>query len=167
MKVTRRRPQPLRSENDREGVATVELAVVLPLFLTIVLGIGEMSRALDAAQRLTIAVREGAREASTDLSEQTPPGWTTNQKVVADIKTMLAAGGLDSSQVTVTITHAEGSKAGQPFDLEDSVNYLKYYKVTASIDYAAVGMFPPRIMANKKLTSSVVFRMGFNTSLAG
>lgn len=43
------------------GQSMVELALVLPLFLTMVLAIVEIGRAFAAKQSLTIAAREGAR----------------------------------------------------------------------------------------------------------
>lgn len=49
-------------EDRREaGQSMVELALVLPLFLTMVLAIVEIGRAFAAKQSLTIAAREGAR----------------------------------------------------------------------------------------------------------
>lgn len=51
-----------RRVNRREaGQSMVELALVLPLFLTMVLAIVEIGRAFAAKQSLTIAAREGAR----------------------------------------------------------------------------------------------------------
>ena len=155
-----------RASADRSGTAAVELAVTLPLFLTLVLGIAEMGAALDASQRLSAAVREGARAAASDLSDRIPQGQTVNGKVIQDIKNMLAAGGMDSNDVTITITHADGASEGQTFDLEDPDNYLKYFKVSAEIDYGDVGMFPPSIMAERKLSASAVFRMGYTSSLS-
>lgn len=157
---------PPRREESRNGTATVELAVVLPIFMTILLGIAEMSRGLDVAERLASAVRQGGREAASDLSGQIPKGWTINQKVIKDIQNMLTASGLDGNKVVVTITSADGSSQGTPFDFQDPSNYLKYYRITATIDYSDVGLFP-RIMKSKKLTASVVFRLGRSSTLSG
>ncbi|WP_437228997.1 TadE family protein [Planctomicrobium sp. SH661] len=160
------RKLPIRNQQCRDqrrsGTATVELAVVLPVFMTILLGIAEMSRGLDVSERLSSAVRQGGRQAASDMSQFVPNGTTPNQKVIKDIQNMLTASGLDGSKVTVTITHADGNKQGSTFNLADSANYLKYFKVTATVDYSDVGLFP-RVMKNRKLVSSVVFRLGRST----
>jgi len=149
----------------RKGTATVELAVVLPVFMTILLGIAEMSRGLDVSERLASAVRQGGREAASDLTSQIPKGSTINQKVTKDIQNILTASGLDGSKVLVTILHADGSSQGAPFDFQNPDNYLKYYRITATVPYSDVG-FLPRILKNKKLTASVVFRLGRTASLS-
>jgi len=46
---------------DRRGAATVEFAVVVPIFILLMLGMIELGRALQVQQRLTNASREGAR----------------------------------------------------------------------------------------------------------
>ena len=50
-----------RFDRCEAGQSMVELALVLPLFLTMVLAIVEIGRAFAAKQSLTIAAREGAR----------------------------------------------------------------------------------------------------------
>jgi len=158
-------PQSACRDEFRNGTATVELAVVLPIFVTILLGIAEMSRGLDVSERLASAARQGGREAASDISQQIPKGWTINQKVTKDIQNMLTASGLDGSKVDVKITHADGGTEGATFNFEDPDNYLKYYRITATVDYSDVGLFPS-ILKDKKLVSSVVFRLGRTTSLS-
>jgi Flp pilus assembly protein TadG len=155
------------SAESRRGTATVEFAVTAPLFITILLGIAEMSRGLDAAQRLSVAVREGGREAASDMKGLVPSATTTNQKVINDIRNMLTAGGIDGSKVAVTITYADGSRAGQTFNLQDGNNYLQYFKVTATVPYEDIGAFPLRILKGKNLSASVVFRLGRSSTLSG
>lgn len=163
MRLKRLHPVPLCPQSeDRQGTATVEFALVTPLFLTIVLGIGEMSCALSASQNLSTAVREGGRLAASNMSEQIPQGSTANAKVIQDIKNMLAASGIDSTTVNVTITYADGADAGKTFDLQDPNNYLKYFKITAKIDYSQVSMGLVHIMKGQSLSSSVVFRLGYS-----
>lgn len=156
-RLTKQQAQGL--QENRSGTATVELAVVLPIFMTILLGIAEMSRGLDVSERLASAVRQGGRAAASDLSNVMQAGVTPNQKVVSDIRNILIASGLKGDKVTITITHADGPDAGKTFDLSDGKNYLKYYKVTATVDYSDVGLFP-KIMKDQKLEAAVVFRMG-------
>jgi Flp pilus assembly protein TadG len=49
----------------RAGIATVEFALVLPLFMTLLLGIWEVGRLVQVSQVLQNAAREAARQAST------------------------------------------------------------------------------------------------------
>src|SRR5437868_13300327 len=55
------------AKSDR-AAAMVEFAIVLPILLLIVFGIVDFGRALYMANKLTSAVREGARLASTQIS---------------------------------------------------------------------------------------------------
>ncbi|WP_437191752.1 TadE/TadG family type IV pilus assembly protein [Planctomicrobium sp. SH527] len=152
--------QPKHSNRSREGTATVEFAVVAPFFLLLLLGIVEMSRALDVSQKLSVAVREGARAAASEVYDKLPIGTTLNQQITTDIKNMLTASGITGNDVNISITHADGKSVGQPFDLRAESNYLEYFRVSASIPYHKVGRFPVRIMKDKDLAVSVVFRQG-------
>ena len=58
-----------RRLRERNGTAAVELALVLPLFLTLLLGVLEFARLGMVMQVLTTAAREGCREAAL-------PGFT-------------------------------------------------------------------------------------------
>jgi Flp pilus assembly protein TadG len=49
----------------RPGIATVEFALVLPLLVTLLLGIWEVGRLVQVSQVLQNAAREAARQAST------------------------------------------------------------------------------------------------------
>jgi Flp pilus assembly protein TadG len=50
--------------NREQGVATIELTIVLPLVLLLIFGVTELGRALVQYNTLTKAVRDGARYAS-------------------------------------------------------------------------------------------------------
>ncbi len=149
-----------RPWSDRRGTAMVEFALLAPLFLTLILGVLEMGRALDSSTLLTSAVREGGRLASMDYNDSLPNGTTINDKVAADIKNFLAAGGIPSDKVVVTITAAEGETAGQPFNLSDPANNLKLFKITASIPFSDVSSFPSSFMKQRNVSGSLVFRAG-------
>lgn len=148
------------TNQSRKGTATVEFAVIAPFFLLILLGVIEMSRALDVSQKLSVAVREGARAGASEVYDKLPVGTTLNQKITTDIRNMLSASGIAGNDVDISITHAEGNSAGQPFDLRAEENYLQYFRISASIPYHKVGRFPVNIMKNKDLAVSVVFRQG-------
>jgi len=57
--------RPNRPRASRSGVAAVEFALVMPLFITLLLGIWEIGRMVEVSQIVQNAAREGAREAST------------------------------------------------------------------------------------------------------
>ncbi len=49
----------------RSGAAIVEFAVILPLLVTLMLGLWELGRAIQVFQSVSNAAREGARQAAT------------------------------------------------------------------------------------------------------
>lgn len=154
------RKQARTFSSKRQGVAAVEFAVVAPIFVTLILGMAELSRALDVSTNLISAVREGGRLASMHHNGAIPAGMTTEEKVIHDIRNVLKANGIDGAKTTLTITHAEGNNAGQDFDLDSEDNYLQNFRISASIAYSDVSMFPLRVMKNQTLSTSIVFRLG-------
>ena len=85
-----------RSER-RRGAALVEMALVLPVFLSVVLGIIEFGRAMMISNLLANASREGAR-----LAVMT---GTTNGEVSSAVTDFLnQAAGISAGDVNVTIT---------------------------------------------------------------
>ena len=154
------RPIPSVAGNDRRGTATVEFAVIAPIFLILVLGTWEMGTAVRASNNLTAAVREGGRLASMDFTGSLAPNQTANQKVVQDIRAFLNASGLPGSQATITITYADGVDAGSTFDLGDTDNYLGLFKIKATIPFSAISLFPNKIMSGTTLKAELVTRRG-------
>src|SRR5205823_2576120 len=73
----------------RSAAASVELAVVLPVLVTLLVGIWEVGRMVQVKQALSNAAREGARAAST--------GARTEAEVDAAVKNYLIAAGLNTS----------------------------------------------------------------------
>ena len=55
----------------RRGIAALELAVVLPVLLTLLAGLLEVGRMIEVRQILSNAVREGGRRAATGVSTAT------------------------------------------------------------------------------------------------
>lgn len=142
----------------RRGAATVEFAVMAPVFLLLVLGVVEMGYALNASNTLYGVVREGGRLASQDFSKTLAPGQTANDKVIQDIKNMLTAAGIDGSNVTVTIEHADAP--GTTFDLENPDNYLDYFRIKVAVDYENVSTIPGHYLAGQVMTADITFRLG-------
>jgi hypothetical protein len=141
-------------------VAAVELAFVIPLFALLMLGTVELGTAINTTTQMTSAVREAGRLAAMDLRDLVQPGQTANAKVEQDLRNFLAAAGLPADELVVSITHADGSNAGATFDLEDPENYMKLFRISASIPYSSISLFPIRYMADHNITTEIVFCRG-------
>ena len=159
-----RHSPPTPKSKPRRGAAAVELAMVLPLFMTLTFVSMEMGHALNVVQKLESTVRDGGRIAAKDI----PPallggGITSNQKVANDIKNMLRAEGYPATNIVVTIVHADGATAGLTFDLSNSANQYKLMLITVTIPYNDVKMFPLSITPSTLLSASLVVSRGRST----
>lgn len=147
----------------RLAAAAVELAVVTPVFTTLVfLGI-ESGHALNMSQKLHGAVRDGGRLAAKDVDKSLLNGQTANEKVIGDIKNLLKAEGFPAASITLTITHADGANAGQPFDLSDTNNQYKLMKVSATVPYNSVSLFPTPLGPTQTLSANLIQMRGRST----
>jgi Flp pilus assembly protein TadG len=109
MKAVRRR--------GRRGSAAVELALTLPLIITMLSGLWEMGRALEVQNLLANGAREAARQAST--------GQYTNAQVQQIALNYIKAGLNDTNgtltthlSVTVTNLNSPGSDATAAVSLD-------------------------------------------------
>lgn len=152
-----------RLPQHRRGAATVELAVIVPLFVTLAMGTIQTGLQISAAQTLTTALREAGRLASMDYTSRLQPGQTINQKVIQDIQNFLTAERIDGSKVTITITHADGTGAGSTFDLGDPSNQLQMFKIHAVVPYSAISSVTFFPHPNSTISASIVYRKGKNT----
>ena len=80
----------------RRGTATIEAAVTLPFVVTLLIGILEVGRMLDAQVILENGVREGSRQAAG--------GLYTNAQVQQVVLNYLSNAGLSTSSATVTVS---------------------------------------------------------------
>jgi Flp pilus assembly protein TadG len=78
----------------RRGASAVEMALVLPVFVTLILGLIEFSRLGMVCQLLTTAAREGCRVAVLDGMTQTD--------VQNRVNTVLSGSGISVGTVTPT-----------------------------------------------------------------
>jgi Flp pilus assembly protein TadG len=129
--------------SNRRGIATVEFAIIAPLFFLLVLGCIELGRALMVQQILTNSSRAGARNAVT-LSGTVASAIAAS----ADFAEGASVAGID---VTVS-PNPETAAAGQMIT------------VTVSVPYADVTWVPaPWFMGGKTLSATSVMRKeGFN-----
>jgi Flp pilus assembly protein TadG len=119
----------------------VEMALTLPLFFALVLGIIEFGQAFMVQQIVTNAAREGARHGVL-------PG-ATNAGVAEKVRGHLAAGNLDVPEVTVTIT---------PTDLSTATTGT-VVTVRVAAPYDAVGwMTSPWFLSGTNMASQCVMR---------
>ncbi|HUQ71230.1 MAG TPA: TadE/TadG family type IV pilus assembly protein [Planctomycetaceae bacterium] len=136
--ASRRQPR-----GSRTGAATVEFALVAPLFLLLLAGIIEFGQAFRIEHSLTNAVRHGARAAIVQ-------GALTSQvvnKVRSDCNKHL---GVPPGDVNVTV--AVNGNTG--VDLSDA-EATDEISVTASISYAKVGVgFFSNTFAKSNLSST-------------
>lgn len=155
------RRQPTRvsaHQAPRKGAALMECAVMLPVLMMMVLGILEIGSALRASTILQSACREAGRLTAMDWRYITHDNQTPNAKVTQDLKNFVTAAGLRGNDTTVTITYADGARAGQTFDLADTANDLQFVKVEATLPYSSVSVFPLTYLSGKKLKANVVMR---------
>lgn len=160
----RRRACLRQARECRRGVAAVEFAVIAPLYLALLIGTLEIGKALETSNVLAAALREGGRLAGMDWDGVLPDGVTPNEKVEDDIRNFLKAAGLPGDDVELTITSVQGDDAGQPFDLSDSANRLRLFRIEATIGYEHVSSFPIEFMEGKTLRQSLTFRAGRTNS---
>jgi Flp pilus assembly protein TadG len=93
-----------RRASRRRGAALVEVALVLPIFIMVTLGIIEFGRAMMVSQLVTNAAREGAREAIIQ--------GKTNTQVCAGITSFLSQSvniAADQVEITITVTPDVGN----------------------------------------------------------
>ncbi len=86
-----------RERRERRGVAAVELAAVMPLVVTLLLGLWDVSRITEVRQLLSNAAREGARQASTAQLE--------DGEVEGVVKDYLQSARINPAHVTVTVSN--------------------------------------------------------------
>jgi len=126
-----------RIANQRRGVAAVEMAFVLPLFLMLIFGIVEFGRAMMCMQILTNAAREGARACAVS-----PLTQDEVETICADY-----ASGCGVAGVTATVSPDPTTVIrGEPVT------------VTVSVNFADVALMPPFYMKDGTLTSQSVMR---------
>lgn len=146
-----RRLSALPKSDSRRGVAAVEFALVLPVFLTVSLGIIEYGRALMAGNLVTSAAREGCRIAGRT-------GATNNEVENAVRDFLISSLKVSSSQVAVTITVT--AAAGNPDPQNQCVNarLRDLVMVEAKVPYTAVAFVPAKFLESVTLTSRSYMR---------
>lgn len=95
----------------RRGVAAMEFALTLPVFLFVVLGVADLSYFITSLYDVQRAARDGARVGSVTLEGGTPTGAVINAEAIAQAKQVLLASGKpcgEGCSVTSTWVLVEG-----------------------------------------------------------
>lgn len=98
-----RRPRKLKQSR---GAAAVEFALVLPLLLTLLLGVWDFGRLVEVDQILTNAAREAGRQVSTAQGST-----SAVQQVVTNY---MARSGISTTGMTITVTNLTSSSRNDP-----------------------------------------------------
>lgn len=131
----------------RRGAAIVEMAMVLPVFVTLMLGVIEFGRAMMVGQLVTNAAREGARLAMLT--------GTTNQQVQDTVTSFLqAAAGAAAGNISVTITNAN-TASGNTLTNAQTGDLIT---VQVAIPFNTVSYLPPSYLAGKNMTGMSTMR---------
>lgn len=137
----------IRNREKRCGAALVEMALVLPVFITVVLGIVEFGRGMMVAQSVTSAAREGARVGVL--------GGKSNADVESFVKEFMAgAAGVsqDDINVTITVTAAPGNTTST--NEVSAAQTRDKVKVEVSVLFDKVSFIPGDYLAGKSLVGN-------------
>jgi Flp pilus assembly protein TadG len=125
-----------RRRRSSSGVAAVEMALSLPLVLTLLIGTWEVGRILEVHQFLNVGAREAARQAGSGL-------LTNSQVQQIAVNYMRNALGDSSGNMTrnlaVTVTVYSASNPGTPESIDASqASALDLLVISVSIPYQDV-----------------------------
>ncbi|APW59332.1 TadE/TadG family type IV pilus assembly protein [Paludisphaera borealis] len=120
----------------RRGIAAVETAVVLPVLLTLLLGVWEVGRILQVQQVLCIATRDAARQAGSGLMTNSQ----VQQTAINSVRRILGdTSGVMTKNIVVAV--AVSSNTNPPVVKSIDVSQaapLDLLKVTVTIPYQDV-----------------------------
>ena len=145
-----RRFQQVREQN-RAGAALVEMAIVLPIFLMVSLGIIEFGRALMVANMVTNSAREGARMAVLDGSTN-----TAVKQAVEDFLT--ASTGVKAADITTTITINPAGSNPDPANQCAAALARDLITVQVQIPFSKVALMPGGYLTGATLNGKSAMR---------
>lgn len=138
-------------QTQRCGAAMVEMAVVLPVFFLVVLGIIEFGRAMMVSQMVTNSAREATRLAIID--------GQTNTTVTTWVKDFLATTvGVASTDVTVTITVVAAEGNPNPLNQIGNAKSRDLVTVNVSLPFDKVSYIPGSYLNGKNLSAKSAMR---------
>lgn len=132
-----------RSMRDgRRAIAAVELAVVMPVFLLLVIGVIEVGRAVMVQQILTNASREGARRAVLEQS--------TTTEVESIVRDYLARNSINGASASIELTDSGGATISNLAAL----SFGDPITVEVSISHNSVGWLPSSFFMGNAIMSA-------------
>ena len=150
MRRIKLRPGHPPRETKRKGAALVEMAVCLPLFLLLLLGIIELGRALMVSQLLTSAARQGCREAIID--------GATSSDVTTDISdTVINTVGCSASDIQIDITVTSLSTGNELSDLS-LADPRDLIEIDIAVPFTAVSYTPGKFLSSSTLRGQCSMR---------
>ncbi len=149
---TRQQTRPTtKSPRHRQGAALVEMALVLPIFVMITLGIVEFGRAMMVSQLVTNAAREGTRLAIVD--------GTTNSEVDDFVEQFLNASvGVAAADVTVTITVEEAAGNPSAGNAVENASAKDLVTVKVEVPFDKVSYVAGSYLGGKNLVAQAAMR---------
>lgn len=135
----------------RRGAALVEMAVVLPVFFMIVLGIIEFGRAMMVTQIVTNCAREATRSAVLEGATN-----TTVESFVTDYvgKSL----NLSSADVATTITVEDPNGVEKGSNSVAAASRLDLIRVAVAVPYSKVNFMPIRWLDGTSISGASVMR---------
>ncbi len=141
----------IRQNPTRRGAVIVEMALVLPIFLGLVLGIIEFGRGLMVGQLVTNAAREGARKAILDGS--------TNSDITSTIQSLLAtSANVSTGNISVTITVTPASGNPDPGNNIAACRSKDLITIKVQIPFDKVALVAGKYLKGKMLTGQAAMR---------
>ena len=135
----------------RRGAAMVEMAMVLPLFFMVVLGIIEFGRAMMVSQMVTNSAREATRLAIIDgQTNATVTTWVTGF--------MSQAAGVAANDVTVTITVTPATGNPNPANQVVNAKARDLVTVNVSVPFNKVSYIPGSYLNGRNLHARSAMR---------
>ena len=137
------------------GIATVEMALLLPVLVTIMLGMFELSRAIMVKQLLTGAARKGCRTGILS-----PYG---NSDIISDVTNVMRDNGLDSTKfnpptigaVNITVTDPNGNTLPDALDAPTG----SIVTVTVVVPMSSVKWVSSFFLTNSMVESDTIVMM--------
>ena len=141
----------IRQHPTRRGAVIVEMALVLPIFLALVLGIIEFGRGLMVGQLVTNAAREGARKAILDGS--------TNSDITSTIQSLLAtSANVSTGDITVTITVTPATGNQDPGNNIAACHSKDLITIKVQVPFNKVALVAGKYLKDKMLTGQAAMR---------
>lgn len=136
----------------RRAAAMVEMALVLPIFLTVLMGIIEFGRGMWIGNMVTNAAREGARLAVLDGSTNTQVRQAIKDFLTSAVGTSAAT----ETVITITITPAQGNP--NPNNECGNCASRDLIAVTVTLPFNSIAMVPGSYLSSTNLTGRSAMR---------